>query len=94
VLFRCGRLFGALGAHFLHSFACFGALFVVELAVFVRVEFFQHSLAHFSTVIIAFLAVLLWRLGEGGQGQRGGRKQCETRDEISHSVPFENKWNR
>jgi hypothetical protein len=51
------------------------ALFFAALGahLFVGVEFFQHSLAPFSAAIVAFLAVLLWRLGEGRQGQRGGR---------------------
>jgi hypothetical protein len=84
----CALFFTALGTHFFHLFACFGALFVIKLPVFVRIVFFQHSLAHFSTAIVAFLAVLLWRLGEGRQGQRGGRNQCETRDEMSHFCSF------
>jgi hypothetical protein len=68
----------ATAAVLAHLFVCLGALFVVDLAVFVRVEFFQHLLAPFSAAIVAFLGVLLCRLGEGRQGQHAGCKQCET----------------
>jgi hypothetical protein len=78
----------ALRAHFFHFLARFGAFFVVELAVFICVEFFHHSLAHFSTAIVAFLTVLFRRLGKRRQRQRRGRNQCETRDEISHFCSF------
>jgi hypothetical protein len=65
-----------------------GAFFAVELAVFVRVELFQHLLASFGAAIVAFLTILLRRLGECRQGQRGGRKQCETRNQVSHFCSF------
>jgi hypothetical protein len=89
-----GLAASATRAPFSHLFARLGPLFVVEFAVFVRVKFFEHPLAPLCATIVASLAVLLWRLGEGRQGQRGGRKQCETRDEISHFCSFRSSWNR
>ena len=56
-------------SHFLTSFRPLG---VIELAVFVCVKLLANTLAHFGAVIIAFLAFLFWRLGDGRQSQRTG----------------------
>jgi hypothetical protein len=81
----------ASATHVAHFFARFGAFFVVQFAVFVGIEFFEHALAHFGALAIGFFAVLLWWLGDCRQGQYAGRDQCETRDEISHFRSFQNR---
>lgn len=77
------------GAHFAHLFFSFGLLFGLEFAVFVCVEFFEYPLSHFGAAIF-FVAILFGRLGESRKRDNAGRRQCETRDEISHSCSFRN----
>lgn len=59
--------------HLAHFFASLRAFLIVQLAIFIGIELFEHSLVSFSTAIVAFLSVLLWRLGECRQGQGTGR---------------------
>jgi hypothetical protein len=82
-------LFLASGAHLAHFLASFGALLVIELAVFIRVEFLEHLFAHFGALLGAFLAVLVGRLRDCRQRYDADGNQCETRDKISHFRSFQ-----
>ena len=62
VLTRLLALLLVSRSHLAHFFASFGALLVIEFAIFIGVEFLEHFFVHFGALVVAFFAVLIGRL--------------------------------